>query len=225
MLLAESIPFSADRYNELKRLVAQGEGLHLEFKRKATYPEKIVREMIALANTEGGIVLVGVNDDRTIPGLKHPEGEAHVIQKALRNVVPPLSVHEQFVPIGSARTVILYTIRESKRKPHRWVHASGKKESFVRIADQSHTASREVQEIYRRRSRSKGVHIRIGDFERTLLRQLEVTPTLSFEEVQRLTGTSRTITSQKLVILVLANVIRVTPREKGDAYSLAETFE
>ena len=36
----------------LTALVAKGEGLHLEFKRKAAYPDKIVKEMIAFANTK-----------------------------------------------------------------------------------------------------------------------------------------------------------------------------
>ncbi|MDZ7649627.1 MAG: ATP-binding protein [Cytophagales bacterium] len=49
--------------------------LHLEFKRKAAYPEKIVRELIAFANTEGGTLLVGVDDDKSIPGVKYPDEE------------------------------------------------------------------------------------------------------------------------------------------------------
>ncbi|MFM8913049.1 MAG: helix-turn-helix domain-containing protein, partial [Flammeovirgaceae bacterium] len=57
---------------ELKKLVFEGEGLQLEFKRKASYPEKIVRDLIAFANTEGGTLLVGVDDDKTIPGVKYP---------------------------------------------------------------------------------------------------------------------------------------------------------
>ena len=39
---------------EVRALAAKGEGLKIEFKKKASYPEKIVREFIALANTVGG---------------------------------------------------------------------------------------------------------------------------------------------------------------------------
>ena len=42
----ESVTYDARRVNELRKLVSQGEGLTLEFKRKASFPEKIVREMI-----------------------------------------------------------------------------------------------------------------------------------------------------------------------------------
>jgi predicted HTH transcriptional regulator len=40
---------------ELKTLVKRGEGANLEFKLKASHPEKIVREVVAFANTDGGI--------------------------------------------------------------------------------------------------------------------------------------------------------------------------
>ena len=48
---------------EVKELAVKGEGLQIEFKKKAAYPEKIVREVIALANTQGGTLLIGVDDD------------------------------------------------------------------------------------------------------------------------------------------------------------------
>ncbi len=44
---------------EVKDLAIKGEGLQIEFKKKAAYPEKIVREVIALANTQGGTLLIG----------------------------------------------------------------------------------------------------------------------------------------------------------------------
>jgi hypothetical protein len=224
VIRAETIPFQNTQWVQLKKLVAKGEGLTLEFKRKATYPEKVVREMIAFANTAGGVVLVGVDDNGSIPGLKHPDDESHVIHQALTSCVPPLPVSEEFISIGNSRTVIQYTVKESRRKPHRWRHPSGIKEAFVRIGDQSHTASREVQEICRRRSGTRGVHIRLGDFERVLLKHLETQPA-NFNEVRRITGASRSITSARLIALALANVITVTPSDKGDVYSLADTAE
>ena len=77
--------FSPDprQIQQLKLLVSQGESASLEFKRKAAFPEKIVREMIAFANTKGGIVLIGIGDDGTMPGLKHPEDDLHVMKQAL----------------------------------------------------------------------------------------------------------------------------------------------
>src|SRR5690606_22243498 len=152
----EAFTFQARQVRDLRRLVAKGESASLEFKRKATYPDKIVREMIAFANSAGGTLLVGVTDDGQIAGLNHPEEDAYVIQQSLRKCYPRLPVTETFIPVGNARHVIQYHIDESKRKPHYFLN-DGKREAFVRVDDQSIKASREVREIARRANLKKDV--------------------------------------------------------------------
>jgi predicted HTH transcriptional regulator len=83
MKLQELCVYNPWQVQQLKKLVAQGEGASLEFKRKVTNPEKVIREMVAFANTSGGVLLVGIGDDRSIPGLKFPEDERHVIMEQL----------------------------------------------------------------------------------------------------------------------------------------------
>ena len=46
---------------QLKLLIAEGEGLTVEFKEK--YTSKIDRDIVALANTKGGVIIFGVSDD------------------------------------------------------------------------------------------------------------------------------------------------------------------
>lgn len=48
----------------LKLLIAEGEGLKVEFKEK--YAPKIDRDLVALANARGGFILLGVSDDGKI---------------------------------------------------------------------------------------------------------------------------------------------------------------
>src|SRR6188768_2493265 len=102
----EFLAYNPQQVQQLRKLVAAGEGSTLEFKRKASFPEKIVREMIAFANTKGGILLVGIDDDGGIPGLKHPEDDSHVLKQALKKCKPLLVVNETFIPVGPSRTVI-----------------------------------------------------------------------------------------------------------------------
>lgn len=45
----------------LMLLVAEGEGLSVEFKQK--YSSKIVQDIVAFANSKGGRILLGVADD------------------------------------------------------------------------------------------------------------------------------------------------------------------
>ena len=216
----ETATFHPQALQQLKKLVEQGEGLTLEFKRKAAHPEKIVREMIAFANTRGGILLVGVSDDRTIAGLKFPEGESHVIHDALKKCKPKLEVEERFIPVSTTSYVLYYHIPESKRKPH-YVLVDERKESYVRVADQSIKASKEVLEIARRSNNKKGVHFYFGEHERTLMQYLDVHSTITISKFSEITKLQRFYASKKLVLLVLGGVLIITPHERGDLYSLA----
>jgi hypothetical protein len=211
----------ARQVQQLKKLIALGEGQTLEFKRKAAHPEKIVREMIAFANAQGGIVLIGVGDDGSIPGLKHPEDDSHVIRQALKHCRPSLPVTEMFVPVTYNRTVIQYVISESSRKPHYWLNANRSKECFVRVDDKSVKASRELREISRRLSRKKGIYFRYGDHEHLLMQYLDQNKTITLKKFSEIAKLRKVLASKKLILLVLANVLRITPTEKGDLYSLA----
>jgi predicted HTH transcriptional regulator len=216
----ESYPIDERQIRQLKSLVSRGEGLNLEFKRKAAFPEKIVREMIAFANTKGGLLLLGIGDDGSIPGLKHPDEESHVIQKALLHCKPQLPVRETFIPIGGNRSVIQYEIRESKTKPHYFVFSTETKESYVRVDDKSIKASREMREIARRSQRAKDIRFHYGEYEQMLMKYLDKHHSITLNEFIELSGLKRLIASKKLVLLVLADVLHIRPHERGDIFSL-----
>lgn len=217
----ESVSFQPRQVQLLQQLVRKGEGAVLEFKRKASNPEKIAREMIAFANTEGGTLLVGIGDDGTIPGLKYPEDDVHVIKEILKRVRPTLSLTETLIPLGNQRTVIQYDIAKSERRPHYFLGDNQAKESFVRVDDKSIKASREVREIIRRRQRQKDIGFRYGDHEQFLIKYLDEHKRITLKEFMVLTGLKRFYASKKLVLLVLADVLRVSPHERGDVYSIA----
>lgn len=217
----ESFPIDLRQIKHLKHLVSQGEGFQLEFKRKAAFPEKIVREMIAFANSRGGILLVGIGDDKTIPGLKHPEDDSHVIRQALKRCRPALPVRETFIPIGMNRSVIQYEIAESKKKPHYYLTEEQIKESYVRVEDKSIKASREVREIAKRSQLKKDIRFHYGEYERMLMQYLDQHHTITLSKFTEVSGLKRFVASKKLVLLVLADVLKITPHEKGDVFSLA----
>lgn len=220
MKLYEALSFDLTRLHQLQKLVVQGEGITLEFKRKATYPEKILREIVAFANTQGGILLIGVSDDRTIPGLKYPEDDSHVILEALKKCKPKIDLIETFIPIGNSRTVIQYEIFESTRKPHH-IEVDSVRECFVRRQDQSIKASREVREIIRRSQQKKDIRFHFGEHEKNLFQYLDANSSITLQKFITISGLKKFFASKKLVLLVLAGVLRLTPHEKGDLYSLA----
>ncbi|MFV0388796.1 MAG: helix-turn-helix domain-containing protein [Pyrinomonadaceae bacterium] len=74
---------------ELIKLVRGGEDTFLELKLKLSNTEKIAQEIVALANTAGGIVVFGVNDQLRVEGVRNPEGVQEELVKICRNKISP----------------------------------------------------------------------------------------------------------------------------------------
>jgi predicted HTH transcriptional regulator len=217
---SEAVIINGQQLSELRKLVNQGEGPHLEFKRKASHPEKIIREMIAFANTGGGTVLVGVDDHGAIPGVKYPDEEILVIEQALRKACrPALHIIETIIPLDENQFVVRFDIPVSQRRPHFNVLSNDSKESYVRANDMSIKASREMVEIVRRSKQKKDIRFNYGNPEKQLMEYLELNKTITLDEYRKLAKLNRFQAAKKLVLLVLANVLRITPSEKGDVYS------
>jgi predicted HTH transcriptional regulator len=215
-----SAPASAEAQNlfEIRRLVLEGEGQQLEFKRKAAHPEKIVREFIAFANTDGGTLLIGVDDDGSIPGVKYPEEEIHVITEALSKHCRPLLVYQEaIIPISENRFVVRYDISPSQ-KVH-FLILDKTRETFVRVQDKSIKASAEMQEILRRAKKKRDVRFTFGEAEKNLMVYLDENPEITLPQYMKFAHLNRFRASRKLILLVLANVLKITASEKGDLYA------
>jgi len=76
---------------ELYELIAGGEDSYTEFKRDPNQRTAFANEMVAFANTEGGRILVGVDDDGTIVGVQDPRRvEEAILNIARDNCTPPI---------------------------------------------------------------------------------------------------------------------------------------
>lgn len=210
-------------FQELKSLVVKGESDVLEFKRKIAHPEKIVREIVAFANTRGGNLLIGVDDNGTLPGLKFAEEERYILEAALQKYCKPeIHYKTQTINLSEKKSVICYTIFESKNKPHYVIEdfSSNWGKAYVRVADKSVQASKEVREILKRSRRQKDIKFHFGEKEKLLMSYLAENNEITLEKFQRLAGISRYMASKTLIILVLANVLKIKPNEKDDIYLL-----
>lgn len=216
----ERLAFDRRHLADLQKLVRMGEGPHLEFKRKAAYPDKIVRELIAFANTGGGTLLLGVDDNGSIPGVKYPEEEMVAVRHSLLgHCRPVLSIIDSVIPISEKRFVVRIDVTPSERRPHYFAVNPGHRETYVRVNDMTVKASREVTEIVRRSRRQKNIRFTFGEAEKKLMEFLEEQGTITLQQFRAITRLNRFLAAKKLILLVLANVLKITPTEKGDLYS------
>lgn len=208
--------------DDLKRLVRQGEGMHLEFKLKATHPEKIMREVVAFANTEGGHLLIGVNDDLTIPGAKFPDEEIYVMEKALATLCEPkIEYTLQTLQISELRAVLIFKIPRSRDHLH-YVKTESEtgeiKRAYVRVRDRSIQASKEVRDIWKSRNREQNLRFQYGDKENMLMQHLDEHGNITVTEFAALAKVPRRQASRTLVLLVKTNVLRIEPDEMEDRF-------
>src|SRR5213082_1627351 len=76
---------------ELIRLIRGGEDTYLELKVKLSNSERIAQGIVALANTDGGTIIFGVNDHLRIEGVSNPEWVQQELGRICREeIVPPV---------------------------------------------------------------------------------------------------------------------------------------
>ena len=109
------------RRHQVKEMISDGESDTVEFKRKCASPEKIARELIAFANSGGGYLLVGVDDDGRIVGVESEKSEIAVINEACRQYIRPALDPEIHIVHFRGDDVVVVDVAESSLKPHRMV--------------------------------------------------------------------------------------------------------
>jgi predicted HTH transcriptional regulator len=208
---------------ELRKLVSKGEGQQLEFKKKVAHPEKVVREVVAFANSKGGILLVGVDDDGNLSGDRFIDEEVFILQKALDELIVPKVPHTvEIIKLNPKKGVAIFTIPPGIKKPYYVKDAEGKGKAFVRVADKSIQASKEVREIIRGQNKNRDIWFNFGEKEKVLMKHLADNPFITLKDFAALARLKKFIASKTLIRLVLANVLEVHPGEIEDRYSLKD---
>ena len=134
-----STPAPQTSRTELLRLIRGGEDTFLELKVKLSNTEKIAQEIVALANTGGGVIVFGVNDQLRVEGVDDPERVQEDLVKICREEVqPPLVPFIDRIALDNGRRIVALDI-ESKRRPYRT--RDGR--FYLRIGDEKREASRE----------------------------------------------------------------------------------
>jgi predicted HTH transcriptional regulator len=220
------------RRHELYDLIESGEGPDVEFKRQFSSPEKIAKEIIAFANTRGGYLLFGVDDDGTVVGVRSEKSELEEIEHAARWMIePPVNIITENVHAGRGLDIVLVRVPESTLKPHTLVdYDSGGKRmkeqshtGFVRFEDKSVQASREMMSVMRGQSPdSAPLKLSIGYNEKVLFEYLDTYGKITVEEFSDLVNIGKRRASKVLVSLVRAGTILIHTFEKTEFFTLAK---
>lgn len=208
----------------LLKIIEKGENLTCEFKRKFSTHEKIAKEMIAFANTKGGMILFGVDDDKGIIGVESEKAEAELIEEAAADYCEPqLKYNIEFIDING-KEIVIVNIPESDNKPHRLQDYGTdfditKAVVCIRVNDKSIQASKEMIRILRAESGNMKLEkYSIGANEKNVFDYLEKNEIITVKALSELVNISTRRASRTLVKMVRANLLMIHTKENGEEY-------
>ncbi|MFO1423606.1 MAG: putative DNA binding domain-containing protein [Candidatus Competibacteraceae bacterium] len=129
--------FSADYTAEILALIRQSENSSAEFKSANAHPDSLAMELVAFANTQGGILLIGVEDDGSISGLtESTDHEARIANIARNNVNPPINIESTIVSMPEGR-ILMVKVDRGRDRPYQTLQ----NQFLVRVGSTNRTAT------------------------------------------------------------------------------------
>jgi predicted HTH transcriptional regulator len=207
---------------DLFELIARGEGEELEFKQKTTHPHRISRTLVSLANTRGGLMLVGVDDAGRVIGVRDAEEELFVLREAAQHYIEPPLTSLRFEELEEEGcTVLIVTVPESRNKPHRAQVAPDDWRGYVRVRDASVQTSGLTEKLLERQQpESRFEKIPLNQQELAVLDYLKTHPRITLAQFMKIVNFGKRRAFQTLIKLVLHGYIRHHDKEKEPYYTL-----
>ncbi|MCH1472834.1 MAG: ATP-binding protein [Bacteroidia bacterium] len=205
--------------DRIKKYLIDGEGETLDYKQEISSASKIAKTMVSFANHKGGVLLVGVRDNRSIAGIRS-EDEKYMLELAASFYCKPeINLELEEHNIGG-KIILECTIPEGELKPYSAKGEDGKWWVHIRNKDKSLLASKIVVDVLKRQASNKGTFIKYGKNEEALLKYLEDNERITLQQFRKMVNISKWRASKILVNLISAGVIINHTYEKPEFYTL-----
>ncbi|MBQ1730819.1 MAG: putative DNA binding domain-containing protein, partial [Bacteroidales bacterium] len=123
--------------NDIKQ--TYGENTTCDFKEavERKSPKSWLKSVSAFANTLGGVLFFGVNDDGETVGIDNVKADSEFISDRIKVFIDPVPEFELVTkPIGNGRFVLELHVHAGDMTPYYYVN-SGTHSAFIRIGDES----------------------------------------------------------------------------------------
>lgn len=208
-------------------IIGQGETRHTEFKRLVHSPPKIAKSIVAFANTEGGVILIGVDDDKRITGIHSEKEMLEVVHDAVKlHVEPELRIETEIIEYKK-RLVLMVIVPESSDKPHYHIATERNPDTLkeltrkkVYMREDSHNKVATPDRVCLMESARSPLQLSFGTNEKILLGYLEKHATITAKEFSSLAGIPVQKAMQTLVALVRSGAIKLCTEGKQSYYCL-----
>lgn len=107
---------------ELTQIIQKGESSTIQFKERVNDAYSIATEMVALSNSKGGLIIIGVIDKTgELNGLNYQELQATnqlLVNAATENVKSPIVIETETISINDQKLIVV-NIKEGRDKPYK----------------------------------------------------------------------------------------------------------
>ena len=127
---------------ELLEIIANGENSGVEFKRDDLRTQDLATELVAFSNLQGGVLLLGVEDDETVTGLTRPHLEEWVMNVCRDKIRPAIiPFFETVRGVKDGNDVAIVRVTRGYDVHALWHNNANK--YLIRVGTQSREASQE----------------------------------------------------------------------------------
>ena len=140
--MAKMFPKKIDQ-DFVNLLLKEEEGLKLEYKQQISSQEKIAKTLSAMSNTAGGLILIGISDQRKIMGID-PEEERFMIEGANQDFCyPKADLELQVITLDpesvyeDEKYVLLVIVQPSKVGTIYVKQRDGSQKAYRRVGDKN----------------------------------------------------------------------------------------
>jgi predicted HTH transcriptional regulator len=219
------------KLKKLEEIVQEGENIRCEFKLKFSSAEKIAKEICAFANTKGGYLIFGVDDNGEIVGVESEKEETELVIETIKNhCFPEIKYAVDYVEY-KGKEVVVFEIFESDIKPIKVVNLPNNEESseqaYVRVGSKSVPAGKELAKLLKNISDGLPlIKYSIGHNERLVFEYLKKEEKITAKILKNLANISERRASRVLIKMTRANLLFIHNDEKGENYfTLAEDIK
>ena len=202
-------------------LIEQGESLHLDFKFEVSDPAKIARSLASFANTDGGSLLIGVEDNGRISGIKSEE-EYYMLDNAANSYCDPKVSFSSKEWVIKGKKTLEVNIVKSKDAPHRAPDNKGNIKAYVRVNDQNILANGVQMKIWQKLAGNKDVNLIYSDDVKILLETIRKQSSIKLSQVILLLELSRFKIESLLAELIIMKIIKMNVSEFDSSFSLSD---
>ncbi len=213
-------------FTKLLKLIEEGEGLHTEFKLKFPEYEKIAKTAISFANTDGGNIIFGIADDKTIVGVDSEKEIEQLFNYVNENYCfPKIDFTIQNIEYKkNQREIVIVNIPLSPKRPIKIKDnidkiIPTKSQVFIRIQDKSVLASPNmIKYIYLKANNIPLKNYKIGKYEKLAFSLLDKNEFLTLQEFKNASKLKIWDAAKILLNLARTEILKIIIDENGNEF-------